>query len=159
MSQATFVAHRAGDDAGAAWSLRSPYATGAFVPGPGMQPPSTRCGDRGVHFAQLSCGRVAFAACGEESDAGNGMACIYLSPQPFLDAGERRTAAARHFVDGTGRCWELVDALVSVDAGLAAMGATRAGTFEATAVSGAARRRLRGSFVACCTVVDNATCE
>ena len=112
-----------------------------------------------MYFADLGCGRIAFAACAEEGDAGAARSCIYLETNTHLRADEARTTPAGHFVDDAGRCWELRAASVALDDDGIALGGSQAGKFEAVAVSGADERRLNGSFVACRTVAPDHTCK
>jgi hypothetical protein len=158
-SLTTFVELHADGDAGAARTLHSPYETGSFAAGASAQSPSAVCGDRGVYFADTDCGSIAFAGCEEESDGGAARSCIYFETNIYLRADERMTIPAGHFVDGTGRCWELLDAEAVLGLEDVALGESQSGTFEATAVSGAERIRLSGSFVACRAVTYNHTCK
>jgi hypothetical protein len=159
-SPTTFLELRAAGNADAASMLHSPYETGRFAEGPSADHAAAVCGDRGVYFADDGCGDIAFAACEEGGDAGAPRACIYLTTHTHFRADERRTAPAGHFVDHAGRCWDLVDASVALDrADASVVGESQSGRFEVTAVSGAERTTLSGSFVACRAITDVVFCE
>lgn len=158
-STATHVTMRGGG--GEQLSFHSPYGIGSFAPGAIGGDAAAVCGERGVYSVRYPCGYAEVAACDGDGASTAARSCIYLSSLTDLLPQEHSPPRpAGHYVDVTGRCWELSEAAVELGRPADSdPGGAQSGRFEVTAIDGTERKRLSGSFVTCVAFRVDHTCR